>query len=400
MIFPTPPHDSREGGCFSRNRRVSRECETLVSLKPSIGLVLSKKESGIPQQLELALLRMQGGDLLELGRSERASIIEPLCAPGEVEKFIRTSYRQIGVLSRIDPKVLADFQIAVSEDGRAIGQNLIARGHPEVLWLPHDFHPDAPKGMFAKQTVDEINAEIESYVKKRVGGYRGYSLGSWHFINFVIFMGWLGANGVGSEELSSWLQIAWLLSLGAMIFPLWRMYLSSDALVSKKGFTKQWLLFERPIREGIESVLNQAMSERTDESPDWNAIKAYRSRAYKRGVRQASTSKRAEEMCANWLRSIGQNAQTTADGPDGGVDIRSFQYLGQVKNYKGSVPVQAVREIFGLATSEGKEAIFFTSGNYTKAAIDFANKVDMPLMKYDGLLEEFEGANRAGQRLL
>jgi len=102
-------------------------------------------------------------------------------------------------------------------------------------------------------------------------------------------------------------------------------------------------------------------------------------------------------MCAAWLRSRGQNARTTEDGPDGGVDIRSYQYLGQVKNYKGSVPVQAVREIYGLAAAEGKEAIFFTSGRYTKAAVDFADKVGMPLITYDAVLNTFTGANWSGK---
>lgn len=104
-------------------------------------------------------------------------------------------------------------------------------------------------------------------------------------------------------------------------------------------------------------------------------------------------------MCAEWLRELGYNASTTMEGADGGVDIRSFRYLGQVKNYRGSVPVQAVREIHGIAASEDKEGIFFTSGRYTKAAIDFADKVAMPLITYDAVLREFDGANWHGKLL-
>jgi hypothetical protein len=115
---------------------------------------------------------------------------------------------------------------------------------------------------------------------------------------------------------------------------------------------------------------------------------------------QASTAKRAEEICAKWLQSKGErSAEVTKDGADGGVDIRSNQYVAQVKNYKGSVPVQAIREIYGIASAEGKTALFFTSGNYTKASLDFADSVKMPLITYDATLSRFTGANLQGRML-
>ena len=113
---------------------------------------------------------------------------------------------------------------------------------------------------------------------------------------------------------------------------------------------------------------------------------------------QATNAKRAEELCAQWLQKRGdRTAVTTKDGADGGVDIRSNKYVAQVKNYKGSVGVQPVREIYGIAAAEGKTALFFTSGTYTKAARDFADSVEMPLITYDAALQRFSGANLRGR---
>jgi HJR/Mrr/RecB family endonuclease len=74
--------------------------------------------------------------------------------------------------------------------------------------------------------------------------------------------------------------------------------------------------------------------------------------------------------------------------------------VGQVKNYRGTVPVQAIREIHGIAAAENRKAIFFTSGRYTKAAVDFAESVDMPLITYNALSSDFKGANGPGRMFL
>lgn len=63
------------------------------------------------------------------------------------------------------------------------------------------------------------------------------------------------------------------------------------------------------------------------------------------------------------------------------------------------VGVQPIREIYGIAAAEGKTALFFTSGTYTKAALDFAESVKMPLITYDAALQKFSGANLQGRML-
>lgn len=356
-----------------------------------------------PSELKLALLRMRAGDLFHKSRGERRSLIASLIEPRKVEKALEASYRPVGVLGKLDSELLAGFQNGVEQDGRETGKRLIARGFPDVVWLPHHHHPDAPKGMFSRETEEEMDSQVREYVVERIGAYNSPSAAAWHLVAALIFMVWAGS--LASEDASEYpapqdfLQLAWALTMLFAVFLTFRKYLSSTALASRAGYTRQFAFVAKPFREGLESALTEAMNNRAGEAPDWTQSRKDRStRGSPRG-RQAQGYRGAEEMCAEWLRELGYNASTTMEGADGGVDIRSFRYLGQVKNYRGSVPVQAVREIHGIAASEDKEGIFFTSGRYTKAAIDFADKVAMPLITYDAVLREFDGANWHGKLL-
>lgn len=116
-----------------------------------------------------------------------------------------------------------------------------------MIWLPNRFSPEAPKGVFAKATLDEVNDQIRSYVEKRIGVRSGYSLGAWHFVNFIIFIGWIASVSTAANGISDWLQMAGALSVLAMIVPYWRMYVSSDSLASKKGHAKQWMAARKHI---------------------------------------------------------------------------------------------------------------------------------------------------------
>jgi len=353
----------------------------------------------VPSELKLTVLRMRAGDLFHKTREERSSLIASLTEQHKVDKILESSYRPAGILGKLDVELLADFQAGVREDGRAIGKQLVALGLPNVIWIPHHHRSDAPKGMFAAETKDEVDSQIREYVLARIGRYSSPSLTAWHVVTVLIFLVWAGSLSSENADAQDFLQLAWALSMGSTWVLTLRKYLSSQALISKAGYTRQFMFIEKPFREGLESALTESMNDRVHEAPDWaNLRKDTSRRSHNRG-RQAAGYQGAEEICAKWLRDLGYNARTTSDGADGGVDIRSFRYLGQVKNYKGSVPVQAVREIHGIAASEDKEGIFFTSGRYTKAAVDFADKVAMPLITYDAILVKFTGANWHGKQL-
>lgn len=92
----------------------------------------------------------------------------------------------------------------------------------------------------------------------------------------------------------------------------------------------------------------------------------------------------AELLVRDWMRHLGiLDAEVTRLSADGGIDVESSAYVAQVKNYRDSVGAPAIRELLGVATAHAKKPLFFTSGSYTRDAIDFANKVSMELFTYD-----------------
>lgn len=92
----------------------------------------------------------------------------------------------------------------------------------------------------------------------------------------------------------------------------------------------------------------------------------------------------AEHLCAQWLENLGElGVRVTRAKSDGGIDIVSTRCVAQVKNYKGSVGVVPIRELVGVASVDGRFPVFFTSGEYTKAALDFAEAARVYLFKYD-----------------
>lgn len=98
--------------------------------------------------------------------------------------------------------------------------------------------------------------------------------------------------------------------------------------------------------------------------------------------------KRFEDVCQQFFEKQGIRSETTALGPDGGIDIRLFQdgslsptSIAQCKAWgERYVGVKPIRELLGVMTHEkiGK-AFFMTSGTYTseaKAVAD-ANRITL-----------------------
>jgi len=109
----------------------------------------------------------------------------------------------------------------------------------------------------------------------------------------------------------------------------------------------------------------------------------------------------AERLVCGWMRHLGNlDAEATRQGADGGVDVESEAYVAQVKNYRSSVGVEPIRELFGVAAARGKQAIFFTSGSYTTDATRFADVVNLPLLKYDPVGGTLTGENDSGRKVV
>lgn len=83
----------------------------------------------------------------------------------------------------------------------------------------------------------------------------------------------------------------------------------------------------------------------------------------------------AEHYVAEWMRHLGAiDAVVTPFRRDGGVDVRSSRYVAQVKHRSDLVPVSAVRELIGVAGLEGRQALFFTTGAYSRDALALASR--------------------------
>lgn len=109
----------------------------------------------------------------------------------------------------------------------------------------------------------------------------------------------------------------------------------------------------------------------------------------------------AEELCAEWMALLGENKVTvTSRTNDGGIDITSERCVAQVKNYAGSVGVREVRELMGVAAVDGRTPLFFTSGTYTKAALDYANEAEVLLFRYSAEQGTLDGVNHLAREAL
>lgn len=106
----------------------------------------------------------------------------------------------------------------------------------------------------------------------------------------------------------------------------------------------------------------------------------------------ASVSWREFEMLVGqFFREKGYKVSETADGADGGIDLRltasDFKtYLVQCKHWKASkVPVTVVRELYGvMAAEQAAGAFLVTSGQFTDDAQAFADGKNIQLI--DGRL--------------
>lgn len=130
-----------------------------------------------------------------------------------------------------------------------------------------------------------------------------------------------------------------------------------------------------------------------DSSSDWLATRV-RPEKQPFGV----SDQGAESYVAEWFRYLGYlDAEVTVFSGDGGIDVQTEEYVCQVKNYRDkAVSVTEVRELLGVAASERKRAVLFSSSSYTAQAIDFANKNDICLVRFLATEGRLEWINDAG----
>lgn len=111
----------------------------------------------------------------------------------------------------------------------------------------------------------------------------------------------------------------------------------------------------------------------------------------------------AEHLVAEWMIYLGEvDAQVTRLSGDGGIDVESSHYVAQVKNYGStqSVTSSDLRELKGVSTITGRKPLFFTSGTYPRAGIEFAEVTDIALFHYDAVEGSLTASNQLAADLL
>jgi restriction system protein len=102
-----------------------------------------------------------------------------------------------------------------------------------------------------------------------------------------------------------------------------------------------------------------------------------------------------EALITNLFSKMGLETRMTQPSRDGGVDCVAFdnraifggKVIIQAKRYKNTVPVSAVRDLFGSVHNEGAtKGILVTTSGFGKASFDFANDKPLELLSGTNLL--------------
>lgn len=87
-----------------------------------------------------------------------------------------------------------------------------------------------------------------------------------------------------------------------------------------------------------------------------------------------------EQYCAEWSIYLGyRDAKVTRAVKDGGYDIASSRMIAQCKFQELPVGVRPIRELHGVATLQGKQALFFSLNGYSRDAVIEAGHFKMQL---------------------
>ncbi|MGZ9829505.1 restriction endonuclease [Tsukamurella ocularis] len=115
-----------------------------------------------------------------------------------------------------------------------------------------------------------------------------------------------------------------------------------------------------------------------------------------------TTPAQAEQNAARRMREeLGfPDARVTQATNDGGIDVQASRAVAQVKWESNQSGRPVLQNLFGArGNALHKKLLFFNSGGYSRAAIEYADAVDMALFKFDPL-GELEPMNRVAERLI
>ena len=124
-------------------------------------------------------------------------------------------------------------------------------------------------------------------------------------------------------------------------------------------------------------------------------------------IEEGVSHEQYEAYCCSVMHHWGyMDAETTRYTRDGGIDIESADFVAQCKHVAGTVGAPDVQRIFGIAVTKHKQALIFSAGTFSKAAIKFANdagvgavvisEINGTVRPQNGVAEEIIQRNQSG----
>jgi HJR/Mrr/RecB family endonuclease len=173
----------------------------------------------------------------------------------------------------------------------------------------------------------------------------------------------------------------------------------SDALSKQKFFGPSlqmvWMKKDEEYKTVLKVLKNQFISEllpliksaSVSENPkDWRLLanNCWQPLARYPKIGNKDISPRdAEHYCGEFLKYMGaEGVEVTKASKDGGLDVISSKFVGQVKHLHSKVGVKAMRELLGASLMTGKQSIMFSKSGFTQEALDFAIANQILLYSY------------------
>ncbi|MGM9474720.1 hypothetical protein ACS5PJ_22345 [Pseudarthrobacter sp. YS3] len=116
----------------------------------------------------------------------------------------------------------------------------------------------------------------------------------------------------------------------------------------------------------------------------------------------ASCSPRqAEYLAKAWMEYLGATGCKVSQATrDGGVDVESDNFVGEVKHHADPVSPGIVRQIVGVGSIEGKIPLVFSLSGYWEAALEVGRGGGAALFKYNFQQGTLYGASPTGEKAL
>lgn len=227
-----------------------------------------------------------------------------------------------------------------------------------------------------------------------------------------LVLGAMNGNGKGLGGFGGTLALVW----GAYIV-LWLIG-SASTRASERANAEYWQRydpnrkFRRYLEDGLASVASselrtarweysrplaevpvQKIDERPRQQLPWTPVGPHPTSL------ASCTDRRAEFLAKEWMEYLGATGCRVSQGTrDGGADVFRDHFVAEVKHHASPVGPALIRQIFGVAHAERRQALFFTLTGYTEESVRFANSNGIALFVYNPSAGTLRGRSVAGEK--